>query len=160
MGIFSDAQGQLTPQSLVQSGRNSNSSGILWLSLLPASKKKIQSKTKVRSCAANSKVSGGILPKFKLIQAFIVVLVTCKNEEDPIKNEGARVLTRFPHYKSMGMFSDAQGSDAQGQLTLQSMVESKFELVRDIMVVLVTCKYEKDSIKNEGASVLTRFSPL
>ena len=46
--------------------------------------------------ATNSEVSGGILCKFKLIQAFIVVLVTCKNEEDPIKNEGARVLTRFP----------------------------------------------------------------
>ena len=39
--------------------------------------------------------SGGILPKFELIQAFMVVLVTCKNEEDPLKNEGARVLTRF-----------------------------------------------------------------
>ena len=48
-----------------------------------------------RSSAANSKVSGGILPKFELFQAFIVVLVTCKNEKDPIKNEGARVLTRF-----------------------------------------------------------------
>ena len=48
-----------------------------------------------RSRAANSEASGGILPKFKLIQAFIAVLVTCKNEEDPIKNEGARVLTRF-----------------------------------------------------------------
>ena len=33
--------------------------------------------------------------KIELIQAFIVVLVTCKIEEDPIKNEGARVLTRF-----------------------------------------------------------------
>ena len=39
--------------------------------------------------------SAAELPKFKLIQAFIVVLVTCKNERDPIKNEGARVLTRF-----------------------------------------------------------------
>ena len=28
-------------------------------------------------------------------RAFIVVLITCKNEEDPIKNEGDRVLTRF-----------------------------------------------------------------
>ena len=27
------------------------------------------------------------------IQAFMVVLVTCKNEEDPIKNEGPRVVT-------------------------------------------------------------------
>ena len=40
-----------------------------------------------RSRAANSEVSDGILPKFELIQAFIVVLLTCKNEEDPIKNE-------------------------------------------------------------------------
>ena len=45
-----------------------------------------------RSRAANSEVSRGILSKFKLIQAFIVVLVTCKNKEDPIINEGARVL--------------------------------------------------------------------
>ena len=29
-----------------------------------------------------------------LIQAFMVVFVTCKNE-DQIKNEGSRVLTRF-----------------------------------------------------------------
>ena len=36
------------------------------------------------------------LPKFELIQAFMNILVTCKNEEDPIKNEGARVFTRFP----------------------------------------------------------------
>ena len=31
-----------------------------------------------RSRAANSEVSDGILPKFELIKAFIVVLVTCK----------------------------------------------------------------------------------
>ena len=41
MGIFQDAQGQLTPQSLVRSGRISNSSEILWMSSLPASMKKI-----------------------------------------------------------------------------------------------------------------------
>ena len=35
------------------------------------------------------------LLKFELIQAFMHVLDTCKNEEDPIKNEGARVFTRF-----------------------------------------------------------------
>ena len=84
-----------------------------------------------RSRSANSEVSGGILPKFELIQAFIVVLlgriwlkiklvrdiinvlVTCKYEEDPIKNEGARVLTRL-----YDVFSDAQG-----QLTPKSVVE-------------------------------------
>ena len=41
MGIFPDAQGQLTPQSLVESGPNSNLFEILWLSSLPESMKKI-----------------------------------------------------------------------------------------------------------------------
>ena len=41
MGIFPDAHGQLTPQSLVRSGRISNSSKMLWMFSLPASMKKI-----------------------------------------------------------------------------------------------------------------------
>ena len=45
--------------------------------------------------ADNSGVGGGIWPKFEFIQAFIHVLVTCKNEDDRIKNERARVFTRF-----------------------------------------------------------------
>ena len=130
------------------------------------------------------------------------ILITCKYEEDPIKNEGARVLTTlysnfsdaqgqitlvlgvvsgrnlnssklscrsslparmrmidskmkklecsqdFSHYKSMGIFPDAQG-----QLTPQSLVRSgrpNLELVRDVMDVLVTCMYEEDPIKNMG----------
>ena len=51
MGIFQDAQGQLTPQSLVESGPNSNLSEILWLSSLPASMKKIRSKMKALACS-------------------------------------------------------------------------------------------------------------
>ena len=47
------------------------------------------------SRAANSIVSGGIRSKFKLIQAFMHVLVTYKNKKDQIKNEGARVATTF-----------------------------------------------------------------
>ena len=43
----------------------------------------------------------------------MTVLYTCKNEEDLIKNEGARVLTRL--YDIL--------SDAQGQLTLKSAAE-------------------------------------
>ena len=46
----------------------------------------------------------------------MVVLHSCKNEEDPIKNEDPRVLTRLY----------VVGSDAQGQL-----------------IVLVACKNEK-----------------
>ena len=35
----------------------------------------------------------------------MVVLLTSKYKEDPFKNEGARVLTRFPHYSPMGAIS-------------------------------------------------------
>ena len=41
MGIFPDAQGQLTPQSLVRSGRISNLFEMVWMFSLPASMKKI-----------------------------------------------------------------------------------------------------------------------
>ena len=43
---FSDAQGQLTLQSEVESRRNSTSAKLLWLSLLQAQMKKIQPKMK------------------------------------------------------------------------------------------------------------------
>ena len=42
------------------------------------------------------------------------LLVACKNEEDPIKNEGARVVTTL-----FNTFSDAQG-----QQTPKSVMES------------------------------------
>ena len=48
----------------------------------------------------------------------MIVLVICKNEEDPMKNKGARVATTISHYKSMGILPEAQG-----QLTPQSEVE-------------------------------------
>ena len=67
------------------------------------------------SRAANSAVHGWIQLNFKLIRDYIVVLVTCKNEEDPIKNEGARMLTSL-------LFDF---SDTQGQLALKSVVESR-----------------------------------
>ena len=51
MGIYQDAQGQQTPQSLVESGPNSNLSEILWLSSLPVSMKKIRSKMKALACS-------------------------------------------------------------------------------------------------------------
>ena len=67
-----------------------------------------------RSRAANSAVLGTIWPNFEQVRDVMVVLVTCKNEEDPIKNEGARVFTTL--YINF--------SDAQGQITLVSVVVS------------------------------------
>ena len=45
--------------------------------------------------AAYSEVSDGILPKLNPILAFMVDLVICKNKEDPLENEGTRVVTMF-----------------------------------------------------------------
>ena len=75
---FSDAQGQLTLKSVMESCRNSNSSELLWLGLLSARMKKIHAKMKVLEWSQH-----------------------------------------FSHYKSMGIFPDAQG-----QLTHKSMVKS------------------------------------
>ena len=47
------------------------------------------------------------------------VKVTCKYKKDPIKTAEEKWQHRFPHYKSMGYFSDAQG-----QLTPQAVVGS------------------------------------
>ena len=47
------------------------------------------------------------LPKFDLIQVFVHVLNTCKNEEDPIKMKALECSQDFSHYKSMGIFPDA-----------------------------------------------------
>ena len=49
------------------------------------------------------------LPKFEHIQAFMYVLVACKNEEDPIKMKALECSQDFSHYKSMGIFRFGQG---------------------------------------------------
>ena len=46
MLFLPDAQGQLTPQQVMEFGRNSNSFKLLWFSSLPARMNKIQSKMK------------------------------------------------------------------------------------------------------------------
>ena len=104
------------------------------------------------SRAANSAFLGPIWPKFEFVWDIMVVLVTCKYEEDPIKNEGARVLARL--YVVFFRRSRAANSKVSGRIL------PKFELIQAFIVVLFTCKNEEDPIKNKGARVLTRFSPL
>ena len=80
------------------------------------------------------------------------VLVTCKNEEDPIINAGARVFTTFlPLY----VYGDFSRRSRAANSTVLGPTWPNFELVRDVMDVLVTCKYEEYLIKNEGARVVT-----
>ena len=45
--------------------------------------------------AANSVVRGWIWPNFKLIQALMYVIITCKYEKDPIKNNREKVAKPF-----------------------------------------------------------------
>ena len=77
----------------------------------------------------------------------MIVLVTCKNKEDPIKNEGTRIHQFFRRSRAD---NSRVGSD----------IWPKFELIQAFKHVLVTCKNEDDLIKNEGARVVTTFLPL
>ena len=132
MGIFPDAQGQLTPQSLVRSGRISNSSEMLWMSSLLASMMKIRSKMKAlewtQHYTANFSdaqgqitlesmvVSGRNLNSSKLL---CMSSLPARMRMIESKMKELECSQDFSHYKSMGIFPDAQG-----QLTPQSLVRS------------------------------------
>ena len=82
-----------------------------------------------RSRADNSAVGGLILPNFKLVRDIIVVLQTCKNEEDPIKNESAnKIICHF--------FRRSRTANSE----VSSGILPKFELMNAFIVVLFTCK--------------------
>ena len=78
------------------------------------------------------------------------VLVACKNEEDPIKNEGARVVTT--------LFIDF--SHAQGQLTPKSVMEScrNSKPIQAFMADLVTARMKKIHWKKKVLELSQRFS--
>ena len=67
------------------------------------------------------------------------VLVTSNFDDDSIKNEQASKRHHFP---------------------ISGLIWPKFELVRDFMHVLISCKYKKDRIKNNREKMETSFSPL
>ena len=68
------------------------------------------------------------------------VLVTCKNEEDQIKNEGARVKTTFHPLLDNGKYSR---HSMAAYSTVLSDSWAKFKLAKAIMAVLITCKNEE-----------------
>ena len=79
------------------------------------------------------------------------VLVTCKYEEDPIKNEGARVDTKlFSKYEEdpiknegarVQQFFRRARADNSG---VGVSIWPKFKLIQAFMHVLDTCKNEDD----------------
>ena len=104
---FSDAQGQITLESVVVSGQVVNSFKLSCMSLLDARMRMIESKMKELECSQDFShyksmgifpdTQGQLTPK-SLVRSgrdVMDVLVTGKYEEDLIKNEGARVFTTF-----------------------------------------------------------------
>ena len=84
------------------------------------------------------------------------VLVTSNFDDESIKNERASTETGFSHYKSMGNFRHSRAANTVNS----GPIWPKFELVRDIVHVPITCKYKKDRLKNNQEKVETSFSPL
>ena len=85
------------------------------------------------------------------------VLVTSNFDDDSIKTVRASNATAFSHYKSMGTFLRRSRT---ANSVVSGLIWPKFELIRDFMHVLVTCKYKKDRIKNNREKVETSFSIL
>ena len=104
-------------------------------------------------------------------------LVSCKNEEDQINKEGARVITTL-FIVFFFRCSRAVNSVVSGRIWLKFELTQafmhvlvsrnrnsvanypKFDLIQAFMHVLLTCKNGVDQIKNERARVFTRFLPL
>ena len=74
------------------------------------------------------------------------VLVTSNFDNDSIKIERASMETAFSHCKSMGNFLDAQAANS----VVSGLIWPKFELVRNFMHVLLTCKYKKVSDQKQS----------
>ena len=94
----------------------------------------------------------------KTIDIFLIFAqnINCgyKNEEDPFKNEGTRVVTTFILVVSLHAFFRRS---REANSTVRSPILSKFELIRAFIVVLATYKNEEDPIKNERTRVLSRL---
>ena len=77
------------------------------------------------------------------------VIITCKYEKDPIKNN-----------------QEKKGNTVFQIITLSVAMETNgriwpnFELIQASMHVLIACKYETDQMKKSGENVMMSFSPL
>ena len=76
------------------------------------------------------------------------VLTTCKYEKDPIKNSRENVMTSF---FPLFFFRRSRAANS----VVGSLIWPKFELIQDIMHVLITCKFETDRINSNGEKVVT-----
>ena len=117
---FSDAQGQLTPMSVMESCRNSNPSKLLWLVLLSARMKRIHPKMKVLKWSQHFPhyKSMGIFPdpqgqlthkslvgSCRISNPFEILwlsLLPARIKKNKSKMKELESSQDFPHYNPMG----------------------------------------------------------
>ena len=77
------------------------------------------------------------------------VIVTCRYEKEQMKNGQEKVKT--PFFPVITLSVTMETSD---------WIWPNFKLIQALMYVIITCKYEKDPIKNSREKVETSFFPL
>ena len=90
-----------------------------------------------------------IWPNFELIQALMYVIITCKYEKNPIKNNPRKSGNIVFQIISLSVAMKTSG-----------WIWPNFEVIQAFIYVLIDCKYEKDQMKNSGENVMMSFSPL
>ena len=88
----------------------------------------------------------------------MAVLDTCKFEYDLTKCEGA-ILRTNKFFSIICLWENVCRSRADN-LAINSTVWSEIDLARELIVFLITCKFEENPIKNETAIFRTTFYPL
>ena len=79
----------------------------------------------------------------------MLVIITCKYEKDQKKNSREKVETPFFPIITLSVTMKTTG-----------WIWPNFKHIHVLMYVTITCKYEKDPIKNSREKVETSFSPL
>ena len=77
------------------------------------------------------------------------VIITCKYEKDPIKNNREKVATLVFQIITLSVAMETSGR-----------IWPNFELIQAFMHFLIACQCKKDLMKNSGDNVMTSFSPL
>ena len=100
--------------------------------------------------------SGRIWPNFELIQAFMHVLVDCKYEKDLMKKRRKCDVVIFSIKSLWDFFRRSRAANS----VVYDRNSPNFELLRSLMYIIVTCKYEMNPIKNVRENVRMPFFPL
>ena len=82
------------------------------------------------------------------------VLATCKNEEDPLKNEGTKVVTKIFHVSICRFFLRSRAANS----IVQGLLWPKFKPFQDFIGGLVDCKNEENPIKMKALKWSQNYS--